>query len=112
MKRPNFMLLLTVCLLVSGPRVSLGQAASQGQSASKYPVADMLADKIIQKYQSSSCDELKAKKQESASGQEKPKPMEEKVIQELKNNPDMRKHFLDKIAGPIVNKMFECGMVP
>lgn len=38
--------------------------------------------------------------------------MEEKVIQELKSNPDMRKHFLDKIAGPIVNKMFECGMVP
>ena len=90
-----------------------GQAASQGQAASKYPVADMVADKIIQKYQSSSCDELKAKKEQSASGQEKPKsPVEEKVVQELKSNPDMRKHFLDKIAGPIVNKMFECGMVP
>lgn len=112
MKRPTFMLLLTVCLLVSGPQLSLGQTASQGQAASQYPVADMVADKIIQKYQSSSCDELKAKKQQSASGQEKPKPMEEKVIQDLKSNPDMRKHFLDKIAGPIVNKMFECGMVP
>ena len=112
MKRPNSMLLLTICLLVSGPQLSLGQAASQGQATSKYPVADMVADKIIQKYQSSSCDELKAKK-ESASGQEKPKsPVEEKVVQELKSNPDMRKHFLDKIAGPIANKMFECGMVP
>jgi hypothetical protein len=109
-KRPTFMLLLTLCLLVSGPKPSLGQA--QGQAAGNYPVADMVADKIIQKYQNSSCDELKAKKQQPASGQEKPTPMEEKVIQELKNNPDLRKHFLDKIAGPIVNKMFECGMVP
>lgn len=112
MKRPTFMHLLTVCFLVSGPQLSLGQTANQGQAAGQYPVADMVADKIIQKYQSSSCDELKAKKQQSASGQEKPKPMEEKVIQDLKSNPDMRKHFLDKIAGPIVNKMFECGMVP
>ena len=110
MKRAPFMLLLTLCLLVSGPQPSLGQA--QNQAAGNYPVADMVADKIIQKYQNSSCDELKAKKQPPASGQEKPKPMEEKVIQDLKSNPDLRKHFLDRIAGPIVNKMFECGMVP
>lgn len=110
MKRAAIMLLLVVCLLMSGPQLSLGQAPSQGQGASQYPVADMVADKIIQKYQSSSCDDLKAKKQQS--GQEQPKPMEEKVIQDLRSNPDMRKHFLDKIAGPIINKMFECGMVP
>ena len=110
MKKTTFMLLLTLCLLASRAQSSLGQA--QGQAASNYPVADMVADKIIQKYQNSSCDELKAKKPPSASGEEKPKPMEEKVIQDLKSNPDLRKHFLDKIAGPIVNKMFECGMVP
>jgi hypothetical protein len=30
----------------------------------------------------------------------------------LRNDPKMREHFLNKIAGPIANKMFECGMVP
>jgi len=29
----------------------------------------------------------------------------------LKKDPAMRKHFLDRIAGPIGNKMFECGMI-
>jgi hypothetical protein len=38
--------------------------------------------------------------------------MEQEAVEELKSNPDMRQHFLDKIAGPIANKMFECGMVP
>jgi hypothetical protein len=30
----------------------------------------------------------------------------------LKNDPKMREQFLNKVAGPIANKMFECGMVP
>jgi hypothetical protein len=37
--------------------------------------------------------------------------MEQKAVEELKNNPDMRQHFQDKVAGPIANKVFECGMV-
>jgi hypothetical protein len=34
------------------------------------------------------------------------------IIDFLKQNPPMRQHFLNRIAGPIVNKMFECGMIP
>lgn len=30
----------------------------------------------------------------------------------LKDDPQMRTAFVDKIAAPVVNKMFECGMVP
>ncbi len=30
----------------------------------------------------------------------------------LRSNPQMRTYFIDKIAGPVVNKMFECGMLP
>ena len=36
----------------------------------------------------------------------------QKVIEALKKDPQMRQHFLDRIAGPIVNKIFECGMIP
>jgi hypothetical protein len=60
----------------------------------------MIAGRIIQTYQSLSCDEPKAKNQSFASGQEKPKPVENRVIQDPKSNPDMRKRFLASIAGP------------
>jgi hypothetical protein len=30
----------------------------------------------------------------------------------LRSNPAMRTEFLNIIAAPIVNKMFECGMIP
>jgi len=30
----------------------------------------------------------------------------------LQNNPQMRAEFINKVAAPIANKMFECGMIP
>jgi hypothetical protein len=76
----------------------------------QYPLADKLADKIIAKYQTSSCAQLIAQKQAPPNAQHE--EMETKVIELLKQNPPMRQHFLNRIAGPIVNKMFECGMIP
>jgi hypothetical protein len=37
---------------------------------------------------------------------------EQRVIQLLRNDPQMRAAFINKIAAPIANKMFECGMIP
>jgi len=105
MRKMHFTLWLSSCLLVLVSQLFGGQA----QAPSQYPIVDKIADKVIQKYQNTSCDDLKAKKQQPPSA---PSPMEQKAVEELKNNPDMRQHFLDKVAGPIANKMFECGMVP
>jgi hypothetical protein len=30
----------------------------------------------------------------------------------LKSDPQMRQAFIDKIAAPVANKMFDCGMIP
>jgi hypothetical protein len=38
--------------------------------------------------------------------------MKQKVVGLLKSDPKMRKQFLNKVAAPIANKLFECGMVP
>ncbi len=81
----------------------------QSQAPQQYPIADKLADKIIMKYQTSSCEQLKAQKAQGANEQHE--EMQEKVMELLKKDPAMRKHFLDRIAGPVVNKMFECGMI-
>ena len=81
-----------------------------GIAYAQYPIMNMVADKVIQKYQSASCQQLW---QEKAQGQGKPKPeMEQRVIGILKQDPQMRQAFFDKVAAPIVNKMFECGMIP
>ena len=78
--------------------------------AQQFPIMDRVADKVIQKYQTSSCEQLW---QEKAAGKGQPKPeMEQRAIQALRNDPQMRQAFFNKISGPIVNKMFECGMIP
>jgi hypothetical protein len=38
--------------------------------------------------------------------------MKQKVVGLLRNDPKMRQQFMNKVAGPIANKLFECGMIP
>jgi hypothetical protein len=38
--------------------------------------------------------------------------MEQRAIKALQSDPQMRQAFFNKISAPIVNKMFECGMIP
>jgi hypothetical protein len=77
-------------------------------AAQQYPILDKVADKVIAKYQSSTCEQLWQKK----SAKTPPSAEEQKVIQLLKSDPQMREVFINKIAAPIANKMFECGMIP
>ncbi|MBV8438820.1 MAG: hypothetical protein JOY95_15045 [Silvibacterium sp.] len=103
--RPGIVIRLAVAplLLIA---ISGTQAATQAQD--QHPLIDMLAQKIVQKYQSTPCAELKMKKAEKAP----PSPQEQKIIQYLKSDPQSRRVFIDKVAAPIANKMFDCGMIP
>ena len=76
--------------------------------AQQYPILDMIANKVIQKYQQSTSGQLWQKKTEKAP----PSEMEQKAIQALKNDPQMRTAFINKVAAPIANKMFQCGLIP
>jgi hypothetical protein len=80
----------------------------QAQSPPQNPILDMVADKVIQKYQTSTCEQLWVKKSQKTP----PSAEEQKVIGFLKSDPQMRTIFIDKVAPPIVNKMFDCGMIP
>ena len=72
----------------------------------QFPIMDAVANKVIQKYESSTCEQLWAQKQQPKSAEE------QRVLGLLKSDPQMRAAFLNKVAGPISNKMFECGMIP
>jgi hypothetical protein len=77
-------------------------------SAQQYPIMDKVADKVIAKYQGSTCEQLWQKKASKAP----PSAEEQKVISFLKSDPQMRQAFINKVAAPIANKMFDCGMIP
>jgi len=99
----RFYLFVMGCLIVMGSVLIFTGGASTQQD---YPILDRVADKVIQRYQQSTCEQLWQERG-------KPKPeMEERAIRMLRNDPQMRQVFLNKVAAPIANKLFECGMIP
>jgi len=75
-------------------------AAAQGM------LLDYAADKVIKKFQTSTCEQLKVQREEPRS------EMDKMAIDFLRNDTQARVIFIDKIAAPVANKMFECGMFP
>lgn len=76
----------------------------------QYPIVDAIANKIIQKYQNSTCDQLW---QEKAEAKNKPKsPEEQRAIGILRNDAELRHAFIGQIAAPVADKMFQCGIIP
>jgi len=87
-------------LVVASALCAAGIAAGQGQ------IMDMVANRVVAKYQNATCEQLWQQK-----GQPK-SPEEQRAVEFLKNDPQARAAFLGKVAAPIANKMFECGMIP
>jgi hypothetical protein len=79
---------------------------ASGVALAQYPLIDMLSGKVVDKVNASSCEQL-------WEGRGKPKSArEQELVQLLRNDPNARKEFINRIAGPVANKMFECGMIP
>lgn len=103
-------LLLTVLILISITLNSCGMFLSEDQLVEK------AANFVINKYQQATCEEI-AKMHPSAKDtveedNKMNKMIKNRAIEILKNNPEMRKKFINQVAGPIANKMFECDILP
>ncbi len=96
-----------VVLLMVSVLLFLGIASAQEE---RYPIVDRIAQKVIEKYQTSSCQELAMKKAHPPSG--KKAAIEARAIEVLRSDPQMREEFINRVAPPIANKLFECGMIP
>jgi hypothetical protein len=80
----------------------VGAAAARAQGM----LLDYAADRVIQKYATESCAQIKV---------ERGKPLSEKdkqAMDYLRSDNQARTYFLDKVAAPVANKLFECGMFP
>jgi hypothetical protein len=83
-----------------------GVLALAGPAVADYPLMNLVADKVIQKYQSATCEQLWAQKSQPKGEQE------QRLLSLLQSDPALRTAFMNKVAGPIANKMFDCGMIP
>src|SRR5271165_420479 len=93
------------CLTVASLMLALaGGTYAQDQ----HPVLDQAANKVIMKYQNATCEQLWMEK----ANKQPPTPEQARAIAFLKSDPQMRALFINKVAAPIANKMFECGMIP
>ena len=81
-----------------------------GAHAQRYPLLDKLAERVVEKYQNSSCQQLAAERGQRPAGQKA--AAEERVLEALHSDAKMRREFIDRVAAPIANKLFECGMIP
>ena len=77
-----------------------------GVANAQHPMLDAAANRVVQKYQQSSCDQLWQQRAQPKSQRQ------QEAIQLLRDDPQLRAAFIDKVAAPIANKMFQCGMIP
>jgi hypothetical protein len=94
------------CVFLLLPFLAATFCASVASAQEQFPIMDRVADKVIHKYQQSSCPQLMAQRDQPKS------PQEQRALQLLRDDPNMRRAFIDRVAAPIANKMFECGMIP
>ena len=88
------------------PALLLSGALVVAVQAQPYPMLDVVVNKVVQKYQTSTCQQLAANKAAP------PSDIEKRAVDMMRKDPQLRTEFLNKVAAPIVNKLFECGMIP
>jgi hypothetical protein len=109
LKRPYVWLFVPVPFVVFFVGlVLLHPSHVNAEPAQQYPILDKVAAKVIAKYQNASCEQLWQQKSQKAP----PTPEEQKVVQFLHNDAQMKTVFINKVAAPIANKMFDCGLIP
>ena len=75
-----------------------------------FPIMEKVAQKVMEHYQTSSCQALAQQKSQPPTGEKA--QLEQRAVQLLRDDPQMRTEFLNRVAAPIANKLFECGMIP
>ena len=77
-------------------------------AVAQHPVLDAVANKVVAKYQTSSCQELMAAK----AVKKPPSEGEQKAMEMLRTDPQMRHEFVGIVADTVVDKLIQCGMIP
>ncbi len=99
--------------LAIGMVIALGlfwSAALTRVAVQDYPVLSVIANRVVTKYQESTCEQLWHDSRPYL--REGTSPQDQEAIRLLRADPQMRAAFVAKIAAPMVGKMLACGMLP
>ena len=77
-------------------------------ATAQHPVLDAVANKVVAKYQSSTCQQLMTSKAQK----QPPSAEEQKAMEMLRTDPQMRHEFVGIVADQVVDKLIQCGMIP
>jgi hypothetical protein len=83
-------------------------ASAQLRQQIKNKVVDDVANQIVAQIENDSCPQFEAMLKQGKSGSSN----SSKAGGMMKSDPAMRQRFVDKVAGPLVNKMIDCGLLP
>jgi hypothetical protein len=73
---------------------------------------DTLTDGVVQGINASSCDEFAARIQAARNQGSSGGGMKDRMKVMMAKNPEMRRQLINKLAGPIANKLFDCNLIP
>jgi len=108
--RKEYDMTRSIAVVVVPAFLFIAAGAAALQSSQQFPMMDAVAQKVIQKYQNASCADLMMKKTTTPTDEQAQKRVQ--AIEAMRDNPAMRQAFIDKVAAPIANKLFDCGMIP
>lgn len=93
--------LLYGCASLSQPQPSQGM------------LMDVAANLVTQKFVNASCEDLAQMKSSDPNQAKGPEAaLQKKAIEMLRENPQMREEFINRVAPQIANRMFECELIP
>jgi len=77
---------------------------------SQFLAMEVISDKVISKFESATCQTLWEERAQGPNRQLTER--EQRALQTLREDPRVRADFFNRISAPVLNKMFECGMIP
>lgn len=81
-------------------------ASAQLREQIKNKVVDDVANQMVTEIQNDSCPQFEAMLKQRKGGSSN------KAGGMMKSDPAMRERFVNKVAGPLVNKMIDCDLLP
>jgi hypothetical protein len=88
---------------------------AQNQDPLAAEVVNAIAQKTIEKFNNSSCQDLAtsmAQKHNDAQPETLKDQVTARFIQRLRQDPQLTQQFFGQISTPVLTKLFECGLVP
>ena len=83
-------------------------ASAQMRMSMKDKIVDSVANSMVSSIQSDSCADFAAMLKKRKSGGSS----SSKAGGMMKNDPAARQRFVNKVSGPLVNKMIDCDLLP